>query len=219
MAMSDMDVDAHAMPGSVKDAEKVVESAFRAHRSRIDAARKALAQAEKTYTSAVKDARRHREQAGRPAKIASIGIVRSVTLTETTIKTPKGEFRLTPEVEARAEQHGNKQVVQGWVFKSDSDRREIYLHLHGPDWADVVPFPMKHASMQPKDLHAFAAKVGVAARNSDGARAALAERVRLAEMRLSEVTVDRAAIEGAADACVADPRPQACHPAPGAPLG
>jgi large subunit ribosomal protein L7/L12 len=194
------------MPASVKEGHKVVDGVFNTYRSRVDAARKALGQAEKAYDSAIKHAQRDCEQAGHPAKIASIGIVRSVTLTETTIKTPNGEFRLTPDVEARAEQHGNKQVVQGWVFKSDNDRREIYLHLHGPDWADVVPFPMKYASMQPKDLHAFAAKVGVAARNSDRARAALAERVRSAETRLSAMTTDRGALETAAEEFVAAAR-------------
>jgi ribosomal protein L7/L12 len=191
------------MPGSVKEAEKVVETEFKAHRSRLDAARKALAQTEKTYESAIKQASRDREQVGRPAKIASIGLVRTVTLTETTIKTPKGEFPLTPDVEARAEQHGNKQVVQGWVFKSDNDRREIYLHLHGPDWADVVPFPMKHASMQPKHLHEFAAKVSMAARNSDRSRLALDERVRSADARLRAATADRVALEAASEAFVA----------------
>jgi ribosomal protein L7/L12 len=191
------------MPESVKDGEKVVDTLFKAHRSRVDAARRALAQAEKAHQASIKQAQLDREQAARPAKIAAIGIVRTVTLTETTIKTPTGEFPLTPDVEARAEQHGNKQVVQGWIFKSDNDRREIYLHLHGPDWADVVPFPMKYASMQPKDLHEFAAKVGVAARNSDRARAALDERVRAAEQHLWAITADRAGIEAAAEAFVA----------------
>src|ERR1700712_4520396 len=88
------------IPSSFKDAEKLVDTAFKAHRARVDAARKTLAQAEKAHESAVTRARGELDQAGRPAKIASIGVVRTVTLTETTIKTPKGEFRLTPDVEA-----------------------------------------------------------------------------------------------------------------------
>src|SRR4051794_31629844 len=102
--MSDTDIDTrHAgtqdlvmqdgpalpMPASVKDGEKIVDAEFKAHRSRVDAARKALAQAEKTYTSNVQTAQRDREAAAKPKHMASIGMVRKVVLTETTIRTPK----------------------------------------------------------------------------------------------------------------------------------
>jgi hypothetical protein len=131
-------------PESAKDAQRVLDESFKTYRSRVDEARKTLAKAEKAYASGVDRARKAANDAASPAKIASIGFGRSVTLTETTIKTPKGEYALTREVSARAEQHGNKQVVQGWVFKSDNDRREVYLHIDGPTWAEVVPFSMKH---------------------------------------------------------------------------
>jgi hypothetical protein len=189
-------------PISVKDAHRAAEQAFRSYRSSVDNARDGLSRAEKDYAASVKRAERGRAEAASPSKIASIGVVRKVTLSETTIRTPKGEFPLTPDVEARAEQHGNKQVVQGWVFKSDNDRREVYLHLTGPNWADVVPFSMKHSFSQPRDLHSFAAQITAAARNADAARARIARRVAEADERRAAAIVDRAAVEQAAEAFV-----------------
>jgi hypothetical protein len=81
---------------SLKDAMKAVGSAYKAYTKRLDGARKRLFQAEKQYAAAVKSAERDCDQAGRPAKVASVGLMTRVTLTETTIKTPKGEFPLTP---------------------------------------------------------------------------------------------------------------------------
>jgi hypothetical protein len=119
---------------SIKSAERAIVAVLKSHRSRVEGARSALAPAERAYESRVAKARTAVDRAAQPNKIAAIGIVRRVTLTETTITTPKGQFELTPEVEASAEQHGNKQVVQGCVFKSDHDRREVYLHINGPTW-------------------------------------------------------------------------------------
>jgi large subunit ribosomal protein L7/L12 len=188
---------------SVKDAMKAVDSAFKIYSKRVDGARKGLYQAEKQYAAAVKSAERDCEQAGRPAKIASVGLMTRVTLTETTIKTPKGEFPLTPDVTISAEQHGTKQVVQGWVFKSDNDRREVYLHVTGPDWADVVPFALKNSVTDARQLHEFAARAGVAARNSDNARAALAQRAEAAGNRLAAARANREPVHEAAEAYVA----------------
>jgi hypothetical protein len=39
-----------------------------------------------------------------------------------------------------------------------SYRREIYLHISGPTWGDVVPCSVRHSLSQPRDLHAFASK-------------------------------------------------------------
>jgi hypothetical protein len=210
--MADMDVFQNATstpavgselsPASIKDGEKTVQRAFKDYKKRVAAARNVLVRAEKAHTGRVKEAQRARTNAASPKKIAAIGALRRVTLTETSIRTPKGEFSLTPDVEARAEQHGNKQVVQGWVFKSDNDRREIYLHLQGADWAEVVSFPLKHSVLEPRQLHEFAAKVGVAARASDRSRAALEERVRIATSDVVAATADRAEVHAAAEAYV-----------------
>jgi hypothetical protein len=194
---------AAARPESAKDAQQKLDESFKAYRSRVDKARKELSKVEKAYASEVDRARKAAAQAAAPTKIASIGVVRPVVLTETTVKTPKGEFPLTPDVTARAEQHGNKQVVQGWVFKSDNDRREVYLHVDGPTWADVVPFSMKHSVSQPRDLHAFATKVNVAARNVEGAHAALAQRKAAADHVHEQALRARAAVANAAEDFVA----------------
>ena len=186
-------------PASAKDAQRVLDESFKAYRSRVDEARKTLAKAEKAYASGVDRARKAANDAATPAKIASIGFVRSVTLTETTIKTPKGEYPLTREVSARAEQHGNKQVVQGWVFKSDNDRREVYLHIDGPTWAEVVPFSMKHSASQPRDLHEFASKVNSAARNVEASHAAIAKRKATADSQYEQALRARSDAQHAAE--------------------
>jgi hypothetical protein len=188
---------------SIKSAERTIATVLKSHRSRVEGARSALAAAERAYESRVANAKTAVDRAAQPNKIAAIGIVRRVTLTETTITTPKGQFELTPEVDASAEQHGNKQVVQGWVFKSDHDRREIYLHINGPTWGDVVPFSVRHSLSEPRDLHAFATKVSATARNVEAAKAAIAERVRAAESEVIQALRDRAGVEQAAAALVA----------------
>jgi hypothetical protein len=198
--------DGESNPVSVKQASKSLTRAFRAYRSAVDGARRRCEQAERDYTNALRSAEQEREKAAQPRKLGSVGVLRSVVLTETTIKTPKGTFPLTPSVEARAEQHGNKQVVQGWVFKSDNDRREVYLHLTGPDWADVVPFALKHSSVEPRHVHQFAAKVGVAARGSNQARAAVRARVAAVDERLRAIRNDRSQLVEAARSWVAAAR-------------
>ena len=179
----------------IKEAQEHLDAAFSRYEERERAARKALLAAEREHDTAIVRARKELEAAKSPEKIASIGVVRWVILTATTVQTPKGTYPLTADVQARAEQHGNKQVVQGWVFKSDNDRREVYLHLEGPDWADVVPFAMKHSLSTPRELHDFAAKVLTAARNSDSARAELGRRTDAATAALADVLADRSAIE------------------------
>jgi hypothetical protein len=192
---------------SIKSAERAIAAVLKSHRSRVEGARSALAAAERAYESRVAKAKAAADRAAQPNKIAAIGIVRRVTLTETTITTPKGQFELTPEVEASAEQHGNKQVVQGWVFKSDHDRREIYLHINGPTWGDVVPFSVRHSVSEPRDLHAFATRVGATARNVEAAKAAIAERVRVAQCKVIEAKAVKDRVEDfVADAPVDDRR-------------
>src|SRR4051794_35624792 len=92
--------DGATVPTSVKEAQQAAEQAFRAYRSGVDDARNALSRAEKEYRASIKRAERARGEAAVPAKIASLGVVRKVTLSETTIRTPKGEFPLTSDVEA-----------------------------------------------------------------------------------------------------------------------
>jgi Short C-terminal domain len=192
-----------AKPQSAKDAHRTIEGALKAHRSRVDSARKALGQAEKQYATRVQQAKLQAQQAGVPNKLGSIGVIQRVTLTETTLKTPKGEYKLSPAVQARAEQHGNKQVVQGWVFKSDNDRREVYLHVDGPDWGVVVPFSMKHSIVQPRELHAFAKQIALAARGVEKAKAGIESRRVAAQRQLAAALGERGAVEQAANAYVA----------------
>ncbi len=191
-----------SLPADAKDAQKALDATFSAYRDHVSGARKALANAERDYKRRVDAALAARRDAATPKKLGGIGVVQRVTLTETTIKTPKGEFELTPDVEARAEQHGNKQVVQGWVFKSNNDRREVYLHINGPDWGVVVPFDIQRSLSEPRQLHEFATKVGVAARNVERAKAEIASRCRSAELDIVRAHRERAAIEGAAEAFV-----------------
>jgi metal-dependent amidase/aminoacylase/carboxypeptidase family protein len=66
-----------------------------------------------------------------------------------------------------------------------------------------VPFSVRHSISEPRDLHAFATKVGATARNVEAARAAIGERVRAAESEVIRALRDRAAVEQAAAALVA----------------
>jgi Short C-terminal domain len=62
---------------------------------------------------------------------------------------------------------------------------------------------VRHSISEPRDLHAFATKVGATARNVEAARAAIGERVRAAESEVIRALRDRAAVEQAAAALVA----------------
>lgn len=124
----------------------------------LKAAMEALGAARAQYQRALKDARsrlkaglgtqerdiaqarKALDDARGPRKLGSLGVAKRVTLTEDSISTPNGRFALTEGIGAHAEQHGTKQVVQGSVVKSNQDRREVFLHINGPDWADVISY-------------------------------------------------------------------------------
>jgi hypothetical protein len=195
---------ADPQPQDAQEARKILDGAFRKQRSSVDAKRRALGDAEKQYASAVDRARRQRDEARTPNKIASLGVLQRLTLTETTLETPKGHYALSEGVHAHAEQHGNKQVVQGWVLKSDSDRREIYFHADGPDWGVVVPFSMKHTMVQPAQLHEFANKVNVAARNVTKAKDTIRSRGFRGDRELAAAIAGREAVQRAAQDLVSD---------------
>jgi hypothetical protein len=122
-------------------------------------------------------------------------MLKRVTLKETSIVTLGQEHPLTPEVQARAEQHGFKQVVQGWVFKSTHDRREVHLHVEGSDWALAIPYGQTGPS--PRAIHAFAAQVGAAARRIESTKAKIAKRTEDATRALAVALSDRTAFETA----------------------
>ena len=94
-----------------------------------------------------------------------------MVLYEDRIRTPKGTFPLTPDVHARCDQQGMKQSVQGWVWKSDQDRREVYLHINGPGWHSLVTYQLKYSLKQPSQIIEMAYAIGEAASRSREAKA------------------------------------------------
>ena len=187
----------------------------KAHGSRIKAAAKALrktsgafiaavskaradAQRErKQYSTRVKRAQDAAEEAKEPKKISAIGLVRRATLYEDRIKVPEGVKRLTSEVEATADQHGIRQVVQGWIFKSDQDRRENLLGIRGADWSSVLVYKQENSSVTLADIHRFADEVNFAAQDSDRIDETLTGRYRESLKWLSQHMSSLAGLEDA----------------------
>jgi large subunit ribosomal protein L7/L12 len=66
-----------------------------------------------------------------------------------------------------------------------------------------VPFALKNSVTDARQLHEFAARAGVAARNSNNARAALAQRAEAAAARLAVARAERDAVHEAAEGYVA----------------
>lgn len=184
---------------------------------RTDAASKALRSAWASAEGQVTEARTAVQWAAAGRKLASIGVTSRAVLYETHVETTQGRVELTPDVRAWADQHGTKQVVQGWVFKSNNDRREVYLHIEGSGQAVVLAFNIEWSIEQPKTIHRFAAAVGVAAANVEATKAAIEQRKRQATDRLATAldyearvkpaierlqaeTTDRAELQAAVDA-------------------
>jgi putative oligomerization/nucleic acid binding protein/uncharacterized protein DUF2510 len=184
-------------PAALKAAVKAHDAAIEGYRAATAAAENRLKTLESGWETKVASHRKALEKAEAEIKLGSLGVVRRVTLYETSIQTPDGTFELSPQVRASADQHGNKQVVQGWVFKSDQDRREVYLHISGPGWGSVVPFSIQHSLSQPRDIHNFANQINVAAQASPTRRVQKAERVRGAKAAYAAALLDRRAVEEA----------------------
>ena len=182
----------------IKDADRALEALHKEHRSRIESARRSMQEAEESYSNGTMGARQRVAKAEEPRLVAFVGILKRVALFETQIRTPEGTYELTPEVSARAELHGMKQVVQGWIYKSDQDRREIYLHIDGPGWSEVVSYQLKSSSVTPNEIYQLADSINHGARNSDATRIDLRQRTRQATQELIDALLNRAAPERAA---------------------
>jgi hypothetical protein len=186
----------------LKDADRALEAAHKGHCSRIESARAALREAEESYSNAIAGVREQAAPADEPRMLASIGLIKRVTLYDTQIKTPGGTYELTPEVTARAELHGMKQVVQGWIYKSDQDRREVYLHINGPGWSEVVSYQLKSSSVTPRELYQLAETINQAARNSEATRGDLGQRAGQGTQEFIGALLNRAGVERAASRLV-----------------
>lgn len=147
------------------------------------------------FVKSVKSARKQVKEAKEGNRIASIGILSRAVLYEDRIKTPDGTYPLTPQVTASADQQGMKQVVQGWVFKSDQDRRELHLLIQGGTWVSLVSFNLKHSVQELKKLHKFANEVNQAAKRSTRAAETIASRTKSANLRLASALSSTSTLE------------------------
>lgn len=182
---------------------EALEAARSELRTSVDGARQRLKHAIHTHEHEVARARKDLEAASNPRRLASLGVAKKVTITETSITTPRGTFPLTEGISAQAEQQGMKQVVQGWVVKSNQDRREVYLHINGPGWADVVTYNIQYATVRPQDIYQFALNINGASANAATHRAAVIRRTMLAEQALAnQLDASRQVSEDAASLAV-----------------
>lgn len=185
----------------LKDADRALEAVHKEHRTRVEGARRALREAKESYSAAI-SVRERAAQAEESRVLASVGLLKRVTLYETLITTPGGTYELTPDVTARAELHGMKQAVQGWIYKTDHDRREAYLHINGPGWSEVVSYQMKSSSVTPGDLYQFAETINQAARHNEATRTALGQQADQRTREFIAALLDSAAVERAASRLV-----------------
>lgn len=135
------------------------------------------------------------DEASRGKKLRAIGAVQRVVLYEDRVVTPDGTFELGPNVHARCELQGAVQSVQGWVWKSDQDRREVYLHVNGPGWHSVIRWNLKWTANQPKPYIEMAYAIGQAANQASELRAAIEQRLHGAEDDLLSELGDLAGVE------------------------
>ena len=177
---------------SLKEAVAGLKQALTAYRTQVAGAEKELTAVESERNRSIQAARKKLADDAKPRKVGSLGTMRKVTVTETTIQTPKGTFPLVEGIRAASDQHGMKQVVQGWVFKSDQDRREVYLHIEGPGWADVVPYNIKNAWVTPAQIHTFATTINGASANAPALGLQVVRRTQLAQQQLAN-ELDKAA--------------------------
>ena len=119
----------------------------------------------------VTSAREKLAKLAEPTKIAAVGTITKVTLYDTHVKYGNKLYELNESVQASADQQGMKQVVQGWVFKSNQDRRELYLHVQSPGWSFVAGFRLQYSLVTPAELVAFADRLNMQARSAVAVKA------------------------------------------------
>jgi len=114
-------------------------------------------------------------EAGARRKLRSIGFAKRVTLYDTELSLPRHQVALTDDVQASADNQGNRQVVQGWVFRNTNDRREMMLHVEWPDGYEAVHWERNDKAVtgsivQPREVHEMAAAINQAAAAADEVR-------------------------------------------------
>lgn len=122
------------LDGALRELERVCA----AHRVAVKKTRSAATAAVDALERAVRDAAKPVERSLAPSVVEKLS--RSLELGDRYVKVNGKRYLLDPSVRAWTDRTGNLDVEQGWVFKSEHDRRRLYLHVEGPDWHEVAEF-------------------------------------------------------------------------------
>lgn len=111
----------------LKDRKRTLRERKRAARRCLDHLQSEVSQAQRGVDKAL---------AGKPVSKLN----KQAVLGSTWVELNRRRHDLDPTVQARVDTTGKIDVEQGWVFKSQHDRRQIYLHVEGSGWAEVGDF-------------------------------------------------------------------------------
>ena len=129
-------------------------------------------------------------------KIASVGMLSKVTLYELQVEYGNQRWWLD-NLHATVTQDGMKQVVQGWVIKTNQDRRELYLHVPG---AFVATFNLQHSAVTPAQLMDFAEAINIMVAKVPEMRRGYQTRVNAVKLALAMALGDTSRLTQKADA-------------------
>jgi hypothetical protein len=178
-----------------------LEQERRAYWTRVATCEVALDRSQSEYQrrlNAAGAAVRHAEE---PRRIAQF---KNLTLFDTQVQVASYAHPLTADTLARVDQQGMVQSVQGWVFKSNQDRREAYLHIEGQGWFHVLrqKVPMRFEQTWSKDvrklfeqMRSFASALNAAAKNVENVRAQRRMASEASRGELERVKADSADLE------------------------
>jgi hypothetical protein len=190
---------------ALKDAQRNLKEAEKAHERRVKAAKKAYATAQKARGSSVKDVERRLADARKDRKLGSLA---GVTLYENRIVTPDGKAALSDEVRADVDTAGNLAVssrvtatrlvtlgVFAFAFKKKKthDSRELYLVVETPEFMTVRQID---ANLGAK-ARSFVAQIMTAARQAEGNAETKHRAVEEAKQERSQIQQDTSAIDSA----------------------
>lgn len=188
-------------------ATEALEEALDRWTPTLETLRRELRRDSAAYERRVAAARKQVDQASQERKID--GYLWRVALYETRLKMPDGVYELTPGVTAHVEEMGMVQTVQGWVFKSETDNREAYLHVDGPGWASVFRVNLKYAwtsqslgdnlRTNTKELRRLAQNITTVARNVEYAREQRQLKMEAAQEELARIVSEKSHLERSLD--------------------
>lgn len=184
-------------------AAATLKNTISAYRDRVNAAERTLRDTAKTTDQATKDADKEAVKQAAERQLQG-GRMFPVTLFEESVKMRGTTRRLSEKTDATVDTAGNLMTTRRFTLtrfallgvfsvfapkKVHDDKRELYLLVEDPDWAEVV----KLKPDQGQQARTMAQQIRLAARNLETAKTQRAARTKASEERASQVRAEGAA--------------------------